>query len=143
LKVKKMLLATITSAVAMFSLAGLYTSVLARDFIATHVDSSMLRSPPNLILVFVGYIVLALLMTTVYPRFLTSGRSPALNGFRFGMLAGIFWLMPYSLVLFGIYRFPYDALPLDFAWSLVEQGFGGLVIGLVYGRFATTALPGS
>jgi hypothetical protein len=133
LQVKKMLLATVTAAVVMFSLAGLYTSVLARDFIAAHVDSSMLRNPPNLVLVFVGYLVLALLMTVCYPRWCASGRSPAWNGFRFGMLAGIGWLMPYSLVLFGVYRFPYAALPVDFAWALVEQGLGGLAMGLVYG----------
>jgi len=40
--------------------------------------------------------------------------------------------MPYSLVLFGVYKFPYAALPLDFAWALIEQGVGGLLIGLVH-----------
>ena len=44
--------------------------------------------------------------------------------------------MPYSLVLFGVYRFPYVALTLDFAWALVEQGMGGLVIGLIHGKRA-------
>lgn len=139
---QKMLLATVSAAVVMFSLAGLYTSLLARDFIATHVDSSMLRDPPNLMLVFIGYMVLALLMSAIYPRLFTTGGALAWNGFRFGMLAGICWLMPYSLVLFGVYRFPFVALPLDFAWALVEQGLGGLVIGLIYGRFAPTAIPG-
>ena len=42
--------------------------------------------------------------------------------------------MPYSLVLFGVYRFPYVALPIDFVWALVEQGLGGLVIGIIHGR---------
>jgi len=31
------------------------------------------------------------------------------------------------------YSFPYAALPLDFGWALIEQGIGGLIIGLIYG----------
>ena len=46
------------------------------------------------------------------------------------------WLMPCSLILFGVYRFPYEALPLDFAWAFVEQGLGGVLVavGLERGR---------
>jgi hypothetical protein len=131
---KKSILSAAVAAVLMFSLAGLYTSVLARDFIATHVDATMLRTPPNLGLVFLGYLVLATLMSASYPRIATAGGSPAWRGLRFGMLAGVAWLIPYSLVLFGVYRFPYGALPMDFAWALVEQGLGGMAIGLIHGR---------
>jgi hypothetical protein len=70
----------------------------------------------------------------LYQRLVRVSGSPAVSGLRFGLLAGICWLMPYSLVLFGVYKFPYAALPLDFAWALVEQGIGGLVIGLIYGK---------
>ena len=131
---KKTVFSVIAASVAMFSLAGLYSSVLARSFIASHVDQALLRHQPNLILVFVGYVVLALLMSVLYPRLVRVTGSPAWSGLRFGMVAGVCWLMPYSLVLFGVYRFPYGALPVDFAWALVEQGLGGLVIGLVYGK---------
>ena len=118
----------------MFSLAGLYTGVLAHEFIASHVDPTLLRIPPNLTLVAFGYFVLALLMALLYPRLVHVSGSPAMSGLRFGLVAGVCWLMPYSLVLFGVYKFPYVALPLDFAWALVEQGIGGLVIGLIYGK---------
>ena len=128
------LLAAIASAVAMFSLAGLYTGVLARAFIASHVDATMLRTPPNLALVFAGYAALACVMSLLYARVGRSAGAPAWSGVRFGLVVAVLWLMPYSLVLFGVYRFPYDALPLDFAWACVEQGFGGLVIGLIHGR---------
>jgi hypothetical protein len=131
---KKFLLAAASAAVAMFSLAGLYTGVIAREFIANNVESSMLRQPANLALVFVGYALLALLMTTLYSRFVFGSNSSAWSGLRFGMMAGICWLMPYSLVLFGVYKFPYVALPVDFGWALIEQGIGGLVIGLIYGK---------
>ncbi len=133
---KRMVFATLAAALAMFSLAGLYTGVLARAFIASHVDPAMLRAPPNLSLVFTGYAVLALLMTLSYARWVCVKGSPAWTGARFGMIAGIWWLMPYSLVLFGVYQFPYAVLPMDFGWALIEQGMGGLIIGLVLGKTA-------
>ena len=131
---KRTLLAAIAAALVMFSLAGLYTGVLARAFIASHVDPALLRTPPNLALVFGGYAVLALMMSVLYARVGRSAGAPAWSGVRFGLVVAILWLMPYSLVLFGVYRFPYLALPIDFGWALVEQGLGGLVIGLIHGR---------
>lgn len=131
---KKPLFAAASAAVIMFSLAGLYTGVIAREFIAHNVDSTMLRQPANLVLVFVGYALLAVLMTTLYGRFMRGPNSSAWSGLRFGMMVGVCWLVPYSLVLFGVYKFPYVALPLDFGWALIEQGIGGLVIGLIYGK---------
>jgi hypothetical protein len=128
---KKTILAGIAASLVMFSLAGLYTGVLARSFIANHVDSTMLRQPANLALVYGGYLLLALLMAWLYPRLASPGRSTLRNGLLFGICSAVFWLMPYSLVLFGVYRFPYTALPLDFAWAVVEQGAGGIVIAFV------------
>jgi hypothetical protein len=126
--------AAIVSSLVMFSLAGLYTGVLAREFIASHVDAAMLRNPPNLLLVYCGYLALASLMSFFYSRGRRPISTPAVSGLRFGLIAAVVWLMPYSLVLFGVYRFPVAALPLDFGWALVEQGTGGLVIGLIQGR---------
>jgi hypothetical protein len=131
---KRTFFTIVAAAAVMFSLAGLYTGVLARQFIATHLDQALMRNPPNLVLVFFGYVVLATLMAILYRRLVRVGRSPAWSGLRFGMVAAVCWLMPYSLVLFGVYNFPYAVLPLDFAWALVEQGIGGLVIGLAYGK---------
>jgi hypothetical protein len=133
---KRIVLAALTAALAMFSLAGLYTGVLARAFIASHVDPAMLRPSPNLALVFAGYAMLALLMTLVYARLVRVKGSSAWVGARFGLISGICWLMPYSLVLFGVYRFPYVVLPMDFGWALIEQGTGGLIVGLVLGKTA-------
>jgi len=134
---KRIVLAVVSAGIAMFSLAGLYTGVLARAFIASHVDPAMLRASPNLGLVFAGYALLAMLMTLIYARLARVTGSPAWAGARFGLISAIGWLMPYSLVLFGVYRFPYVVLPMDFGWALIEQGIGGLIIGLVLGKTAT------
>jgi hypothetical protein len=136
---KKTIVAVIAAAAVMFSLAGLYTGVLARQFIASHLDPALMRTPPNLPLVFFGYLVLALLMALLYRRLVRVDGSPAWTGLRFGMVAAVCWLMPYSLVLFGVYNFPYIVLPMDFIWAFVEQGAGGLVIGLIYGKAKAAA----
>jgi hypothetical protein len=131
---KRTLFAVIAASALMFSLAGLYTGVLARSFITAHVDQALMRTPPNLVLVFFGYVLLALLMSILYRRLVRVSGSPAWSGLRFGAVAAICWLMPYSLVLFGVYNFPYAVLPLDFIWAFVEQGIGGMVIGLIHGK---------
>jgi hypothetical protein len=126
--------AALSASVAMFSLAGVYTGVLAREFVATHVDKALMRTPPNLVLVFGGYLLLALFMAILYRRLVGVNTSPAWTGLRFDMVAGVCRLMPHSLVLFGVYNFPYTVLPMNFAWALVEQGVRGLVIWLICGR---------
>lgn len=136
---KRTIFAVVAASVAMFSLAGLYTGVLAREFIATHVDKTLMRTPPNLALVFFGYFALALLMSLLYRRLVSVSGSPAWSGLRFGLAAAVCWLMPYSLVLFGVYNFPYEVLPLDFLWAFVEQGVGGVIIGLIFGKAKTDA----
>jgi hypothetical protein len=125
--------AVISAFVVMFGLAGLYTQVLVRDFIATHVDAALLRMPPNLMLVAAGYLVLAIIMVLVYQRVCMPSAKPLKTGFLFGCVIAVLWLMPYSLVLFGVYRFPYAALPIDFAWAFVEQGLAGAAIGAILG----------
>jgi hypothetical protein len=42
---KRTVLAVMAASVLMFSLAGLYTAVVARAFIAAHVDQTLLRTP--------------------------------------------------------------------------------------------------
>jgi hypothetical protein len=66
---KKILVSVIAASGVMFSLAGFYTGVLASAYIAAHLDPALIRTPPNLILVFFGYFVLALLMSSIYRRF--------------------------------------------------------------------------
>lgn len=124
-------IAALLAGVVMFGLAGLYTGVLARDFIVSHVDQALLRAMPNYGLLVAGYLLLGAAMAWLYTRHAPNNGSVLWRGLRFGWAFGVLWLMPYSLVLFGVYRFPYEALPLDSAWALVEQGVGGIVIAFL------------
>ena len=124
----------VASALTMFCLAGLFTGVIARDFIRASVDPSFLRNPPNLALTFAGFLLLACLMSWAYRRFVPTVTSPTRSGLLLGVTFAVLWLMPYSIVLFSVYRFPYAALAIDLPWALVEQGLGGLVMALIQGR---------
>jgi hypothetical protein len=95
--------------------------------------------PPNLALVFVGYLFLAALMSVLYFKFAPPSSSRVWSGLRFGWLFAVLWLMPYSIVLFGVYNFPYVALPLDFAWAFVEQGIGGVIIAFIIRKHRVVA----
>ena len=72
-------------------------------------------------------------MAYVYPLGY-KGKKPVWEGLRFGMIMGVLWVFPHELAMAGAHG---DSLAYVFknaAWHLVEQGVGGIVIGLVYGR---------
>ena len=60
------------------------------------------------------------------------------RGLAVGFGFAVVWLIPYSLVLFSVYRFPYEALAIDLPWAFVEQGLGSLVIVMVQGKPSDT-----
>ena len=130
----RIILSVFASALAMFCLAGLFTGVLAKDFIARNVNPAWLRQPPDLALTFLGYFLLACVMAWSYRKFVPQVRRPAASGLKLGLFFAVAWLMPYTVVLFSIYDFPYKALGVDLPWALVEQGLGGGVMGLVQGK---------
>lgn len=130
----RIFLSVLASALTMFCLAGLFTGVLVKDFIAQNVNPAFLRQPPHLTLTFFGYFLLACIMAWAYRKFVLQVQSPALSGLKLGLFFAVAWLMPYSVVLFSIYAFPYKALGVDLPWALVEQGLGGAVMGLIQGK---------
>jgi hypothetical protein len=131
---KKLFIAWPLAFGVMFGLAGLFNTVLIHDFVVANIKPELLRTPPNMMLILSGYVLLSLLMTLIYPRFVKTGAHSARRGLAYGMLFGIVWLLPYSLVLQGAYQFPIKALFFDTAWALLEQGAGGAIIGFIYAK---------
>jgi len=130
----RVVLSIILSAASMFGLAGLWTGVIVKDFIAANVDSALLRNPPDLPVTFLGYLFLSCVMAWAYRRFVPLVENPTLSGMKLGAFFAVAWLMPYTIVLFSIYAFPYKALAIDLPWAFVEQGIGGVVMALIQGR---------
>jgi hypothetical protein len=129
---KRLLLAWISSFVVMFLLGGIFNGIIIRDFVATNVPAEALRTPSNMLFILFGYLLLAFLMATIYPRVFS--RPSILSGTLFGAVAGICWLLPYALVLHGVYHLPVATLLIDPAWAVLEQGLGGTLIGLIYAK---------
>ena len=120
----------------MFVLAGLFNGLVVNQFVNENIDTAMRLESPNLALIALGYALLALLMTLIYPRVVSQPSYSFRSGFLFGMVAGIVWLLPQALVLHGSYRFPALGLLIDPAWALLEQGIGGAIIGMIYAKFS-------
>lgn len=92
-------------------------------------------------LIIVGYLLLGALMAYMYPIGYKGGR-PVLEGLRFGLLIGLLWVLPQELVRLGAHgKGSISYILVNSAWHLVEQGAGGVIIGLIYGR-EPAAAPG-
>lgn len=128
---KKMLFALIAGFVTMFLLSGLWHMLIMADFYEANGASNAFTEPKMQYIVF-GYLILALLMSYMYPQGY-KGDSPVVEGLKFGVLMGLLWILPIGVVLFGVMESSGTLLIVDAAWHIAEQGIGGIVIGLVYG----------
>jgi uncharacterized membrane protein YvlD (DUF360 family) len=133
-RLKKLALATLAAGVAMWLLAGLWHKLILAGFYTTETHATHEGTG----IIFVAYMVLAILMATIYPLGYTQGR-PVLEGLRFGMLIGLLWVFPHELAMAGAHGTSLAYVFKNAAWHVVEQGAGGIVIALVYGRLQPIA----
>ncbi len=129
MNIRKFILATIAGGVTMWIVAGIWHNlIMANLYKETHATHEGIG------IMLVAYIVLALIMVYMYPLGYKGGK-PVIEGLRFGMIIGILWVFPHELVMTGahdgksiIYVFK------NAGWHMIEQGIGGIIIGLIYGR---------
>ena len=132
MNVKKFVLAWMAAfVVALFVGFGWHLFLLA-DFYRAQAQA-LAREEPNFVFVFVGLLILYFLMALVYPIGYKGG-SPVKEGFRFGALIGLIWILPLSVILHGVWNLPFTGVIVDSAWHVVEEGVGGIAIARVYGR---------
>ena len=128
---KKFLLALVLSFIVMFVLSFVWHDALMGDYYKTNDPS--IKDEVHIPFVALGYYILALLMVYIYPKGFKGG-SPVGEGLRFGLFIGLLWLLPRSVVLYGVLEGSSGVLVIvDSVWHLVEQGIGGIIIGLVHG----------
>ncbi len=132
MNVKKFVLAWFAAVVVNFFVAVLWHVFLFADFYEAQ-GQALAREEPNMVFVFVGHLILGFLMAFVYPIGYKGG-SPVKEGFRFGALIGLIWVLPSTVVLHGLWNVPLTTVMVDPAWHVVEEGIGGIAIALVYGR---------
>ena len=119
---------------AMFMLSLLFYSLILGDTISRHIDPVFLQEPPGYCCITLGYVALAVLMAWVYPHYHAGDDAIWRRGLRFGIVMGLLWVFPLSLVLHGVYRLPFTIVVIDTLWALVEQGAGGVVIATIHQR---------
>ncbi|MEE9448992.1 MAG: DUF2177 family protein [Ignavibacteriaceae bacterium] len=128
---KKFLFALLGGFLVMWLLAGLWHVLIMGDFYAKYAGPSTFEEP-KLLFIALGYAILALLMVYIYIQGYKGG-SPLKEGLRFGVLMGLLWILPINVVMFGVREISSTVIVVDVIWHLVEQGVGGIVIGLIYG----------
>jgi len=131
MNVKKWFLAGLVGFVVMFILSGLWYMLIMDAFYREQVGALM-REQYNFIFIVLGYLVMAFLMSYIYPIGYKGG-SPAKEGLRFGVLIGLLVWLSSNLILYGAHNMTLSATLVDSGWHIVEEGIGGIVIALVYG----------
>ena len=134
---KKFILASLGGGIVTFLLGGLWHALILADFYESHM-AALARTEPNMMMVALGSLVIAVLMAYTYPLGYKGG-SAVTEGFRFGALIGLIWVLPLSLIFSGIWNYPLVAVFVDSAWHIVEQGMTGIVIALIYGNSAASS----
>lgn len=133
---KKLTLATIVAFIIMVLLSSLWYMVIMGDYYDREF-TEVQRPEFKMAWIFIGYLVAALLMAYIYPIGYRGG-SPAGEGLRFGLLIGLIMALPSALVYYGVWTIPFGATLIDAIYLIIEKIAGGLVIGLIYGRSASS-----
>ncbi len=132
MNLKKFVQATLTGSITMWLLAGLWHEVIMAAFYtketqATHEGTGI---------IFLAYIVLGMLMAYIYPLGYKGGK-PTIEGLKFGVVIGLLWVFPHELAMAGAHGESISYVIKNAVWHMVEQGVGGIVIGLIYARIKT------
>jgi hypothetical protein len=134
IRLRTFALSLIAAFSAMFAMALVFHGLFLGDYIAENVDPALRRDSPGYCCIVLGYAALAVLMSWLYPHYRTDALAPWKRGLGFGVVVGLLWIFPVSLVLHGAYRFPFSLVLIDAGWAVVEQGVGGIVVAAVYSR---------
>jgi len=124
--IKKLLLTAVPGGFGMWVVAGVW-----HNLIMAHLYAEVHATHDGIGLLLIAYLILALLMSYLY-QLSYRGGSPIMEGVKIGVVVGILWVFPHGLAMAGAHD---ESLPYVFkntAWHIVEQGVGGLLIGLVY-----------
>lgn len=133
---KKRLMAGLAGGIVMWGIAGLWHQLVAATFYAEETQATH----GGIGIILMAYGVLGLLMSHLYAWIDPHGK-PALEGLKFGAIIGLLWVFPHELAMAGAHGEPLPYVFKNASWHVVEQGLGGVVIGLIRGRGARATVP--
>ena len=125
------LLAVVATGLAMWIVAGIW-----HNLVMANLYESVHATHDGLGLLLVAYFVLAAFMVYLYPSY-AAGKHSVLRGLVFGAIIGLLWVFPHGLAMAGAHDTSVAYVLKNSLWHMVEQGFGGIVVGLVLGGGAT------
>ena len=128
INLKKLILSTVIGGFGMWVIAGIW-----HNLIMANLYKNVHATHEGLGILLVAYFILALLMAYIYP-FGYKGKSPTIEGFRFGIVIGLLWILPHGLAMAGAHGDSIIYVIKNSLWHMVEQGLGGVIIGLIYGK---------
>jgi hypothetical protein len=139
MKIIKLTLIALGVALSIFAANSLWYALIMRGFYENSAGSWMQvsRENPSIPIILLGMFVLAVLMTVLYPRVQLGIQQPILADALFGMLIGLIYVFPASLYYYGTTNFlAFGPMAMDIVWHSIEEGLAGIVLGLLYRRFA-------
>jgi len=125
---KKLILATLVGGLGMWIVAGIW-----HNLIMANLYKNVHATHEGLGILLVAYFILALLMSYIYPLGY-KGKKPWIEGLRFGIIIGLLWVFPHGLAMAGAHGDSIIYVFKNSLWHMVEQGIGGIIIALVYGK---------
>ena len=126
MNIKKLLIATLTSGFGMWVTAGIWHNLIMANLYA-----NVTAKHEGIGVLLIAYIIWAFFMAYLFPRFYKKG-SYIKQGFFFGAIIGVIWIFPHELAMAAAHGEPLLYVFKNGAWHMVEQGLGGIIIGLIY-----------
>lgn len=139
---KSNLLATLVGFIVLFFSGWVFYDMIAGSFFESHATefgTAAMRAEPEMIMIAIGCLVQAFVMSVLYGKW-ARGHHSAKEGFTFGAWIGVFLGFGVWILNEGVMDMTdMTARLVDGVWNVVQYGLVGLVIALVYQKFSKPA----
>ncbi len=127
-KLLKLLIATLASGLVMWIIAGLWHNLVLPYF-----NVSIQAHHDGIFFMLIAYFILAMLMVYIYSYGFKRDK-PVIDGLKLGVIIGILWVFPHGLAMAGVHDTSIIYEIKNTLWHMFEQGIGGIIIALIYGK---------
>lgn len=128
MNIKQLSIPVAAGTLSMWGLAGIWHEVIMVNFYTNEAKAT--HEGAGIILL--AYFILNILYIYLYLNI--EKKSYVIEGVKLGAIVGVLWVFPHELAMAGAHGDSMTYVFVNGIWHIIEQGFGGLVIGLVYGK---------